>query len=66
MSIRRGDAQSGLADANFAGFGQYLTRADGAFLSGRSKPDCNGRTRHFHVGGYVPDDDARHHANLLE
>ena len=42
-------------DANFAGFGQYLTGADGRYLFRTIKPGLYpGRTRHTHFGITLP------------
>lgn len=42
-------------DANFAGFGQYLTGADGAYRFRTVKAGLyQGRTRHFHWGVTLP------------
>lgn len=42
-------------DANFAGFGQFLTASDGQFIFRTIKAGLyNGRTRHFHIGVTLP------------
>ena len=42
-------------DANFAGFGQFLTGSDGRFLFRTIKAGLyQGRTRHYHVGVTIP------------
>src|SRR5204862_251259 len=42
-------------DANFAGFGQFLTGSSGQFLFRTIKAGLYvGRTRHFHVGATIP------------
>jgi protocatechuate 3,4-dioxygenase beta subunit len=48
-------ARNPACDSNFAGFGQFLTGANGQFLFRTVKAGLyNGRTRHYHVGVTVP------------
>jgi protocatechuate 3,4-dioxygenase beta subunit len=48
-------ARNPAADPNFAGFGQYLTGSDGAYMFRTIKAGLyRGRTRHFHFGITVP------------
>src|SRR6266436_6714882 len=49
------DARNPACDANFAGFGQFLTGSSGQFLFRTIKAGLYaGRTRHFHVGVTIP------------
>src|SRR5439155_23131005 len=48
-------ARNPACDANFAGFGQFLTGSTGLFKFRTIKAGLyNGRTRHFHVGVTLP------------
>jgi protocatechuate 3,4-dioxygenase beta subunit len=48
-------ARNSACDANFAGFGQFLTGSAGQFLFRTIKAGLyNGRTRHFHIGVTLP------------
>lgn len=50
-----GVGRNAACDANFAGFGQFLTGSDGRFKFRTIKAGLyNGRTRHYHVGVTVP------------
>lgn len=50
-----GTGRNAACDANFAGFGQFLTGSTGAFRFRTIKAGLyNGRTRHFHVGVTIP------------
>lgn len=50
-----GVGRNAACDANFAGFGQFLTGADGRFKFRAVKAGLyNGRTRHTHVGVTIP------------
>lgn len=48
-------ARNSACDANFAGFGQFLTGSTGQFKFRTIKAGLyNGRTRHYHVGVTIP------------
>ena len=50
-----GVGRNAACDANFAGFGQFLTGAAGRFKFRTVKAGLyNGRTRHYHVGVTIP------------
>jgi protocatechuate 3,4-dioxygenase beta subunit len=50
-----GATRNAACDANFAGFGQYLTGSDGVFLFRTIKAGLYvGRTRHYHWGVTLP------------
>lgn len=50
-----GTGRNAACDANFAGFGQFLTSATGAFRFRTVKAGLyNGRTRHYHFGVTLP------------
>ena len=50
-----GAGRNAACDANFAGFGQFLTGSDGRFKFRTVKAGLyNGRTRHYHVGVTIP------------
>lgn len=55
-----GAARNAACDANFAGFGQYLTGADGRYLFRTIKAGLyRGRTRHYHWGITFPGEKTR-------
>jgi protocatechuate 3,4-dioxygenase, beta subunit len=59
-------ARNPAADANFAGFGQYLTGADGAYGFRTIKAGLyRGRTRHYHVGITIPGQLTRYTSQLF-
>jgi protocatechuate 3,4-dioxygenase beta subunit len=48
-------ARNAACDANFAGFGQFLTGSSGGFKFRTIKAGLyNGRTRHYHIGITIP------------
>lgn len=48
-------ARNSACDANFAGFGQFLTGSDGQYKFRTIKAGLyNGRTRHFHIAVTIP------------
>jgi len=54
------------ADANFAGFGQFLTGSSGAYKFRTIKAGLyQGRTRHFHFGITVPGQKSRYTTQLF-
>src|SRR5438552_15644105 len=59
-------ARNPAADANFQGFGQFLTGADGYYKFRTIKPGLYaGRTRHFHFGITFPGQLTRHTTQLF-
>lgn len=56
-----GTGRNPACDANFAGFGQFLTSSTGAYKFRTIKAGLyNGRTRHFHLGVTIPGQTSRY------
>ena len=61
----QGDGRNPDCDPNFAGFGQFLTGASGAFLFRTIKPGLYpGRARHFHIAATIPGRESRFSTQL--
>jgi len=59
-------ARNPAADPNFAGFGQFLTGADGQYKFRTIKAGLyNGRARHFHIAVTIPGQLTRHCSQLF-
>ena len=60
------EARNPKADKNFAGFGQFLTDADGAYKFRTIKAGLyRGRTRHYHFGITIPGQKSRFTTQLF-